>query len=110
MFKLLYKKYYIELEKKLNILEETINSCNKREIELSTRIDDLEQCVKHNPIDNNECEFDIENLDVFCIEISDGYTLISYLLEGKLTEHYIKCSPEKHKEFVSRFRSKLNLD
>jgi hypothetical protein len=75
---------------------------------------------------NNDCEFDIERVYVISVERSkkdkfegvffkkkistEERTIIGYLdKDFVVKEWYLDCSPEKHQDFVRRFRKKLKL-
>ena len=59
-------------------------------------------------INEYTCEFNIEDLDVYCVErLVGSRTLISFKHKGKLHEFLIICNLEKHNEFVTRLSSKL---
>ena len=57
-----------------------------------------------------DCEFDIENFNCFSIERRKNQTLICYRDENNdIAEFTLESSPEKHQDFVNRFRAKLQI-
>lgn len=56
-------------------------------------------------------EFDIENEDVFSVERVQEKTVIGFYSkkDQEITEWNFICSPEQHKDFIDRFKNKLNL-
>ncbi len=60
------------------------------------------------PFNYHEAEADIENLDIAAIERNSGETVLIMKAEEN-SDIWIRCSVEKHNDFVRRFRKKLKL-
>lgn len=59
-----------------------------------------------------DCEFDIERIDVFSIEYENttARCIVGYFHNGKIQEWTFECRIDKYQEFLERFRKKLRKD
>jgi hypothetical protein len=53
-----------------------------------------------------DAEADIENLNIVAIERRWRHTIL--ILREDTYDVYVRCTIEKHNEFLARFRKKLN--